>query len=214
MELQEAIRGRRSIRNYDDRPVDDETVRKIIEAGTWAPSACNNQAWRFIVINDHNMLQKLYQLGSATFLKDAHQAILVVYHNQSDNLEYRDYIQSGAAAVQNMCLMAYSLGVATCWVNNLPNKGVLRREFDIPRYYDPIAMLTLGYPPRDAIDRPRKNPLDDLISYNRYEAREQEGNKPVVSVGVKRIVRKLYKALPCKAVLKRLADRFEKKFDN
>jgi nitroreductase len=214
MELQEAIRGRRSIRNYYDKPVDDETVRKIIEAGTWAPSACNCQAWRFIVINDHNILQKLYKLGSATFVKDAHQAILVVCNNQSDNLEYRDYIQNGAAAVQNMSLMAYSLGVATCWVNNLPNKGVLRWEFDIPHYYDPIAMLTLGYPLRDAVDRPRKNKLDDLISYNRYEAHGQEEYKSVVSVGVKRIVRKLYKALPCKTVLKKLADKFEKKFDN
>ncbi len=214
MELQEAIRGRRSIRAYHDKPVDDETVRKIIEAGTWAPSACNNQAWRFIVINDRSILQKLYKLGSATFVKDAHQAILVVYNNQSDNLEYRDFIQSGAATIQNMCLMAYSLGVATCWVNNLPNKGVLRREFGIPRNYDPIAMLTLGYPLRDVIDRPRKNPLDDLISYNRYETHGQEEYKPVVSAWVKRITRKLYKAVPCKPIFRKIADKFEKKFDN
>ena len=214
MELWEAIRGRRSIRKYKDERVDDETLRKIIEAGIWAPSACNYQAWRFVIVDDPTVFQKIYKLGSATFIKDTHQAILVLYNNQSDNLEYRDYIQSAAAAVENMNLMAYSLGIATCWVNNLPNKGMLRREFDIPAYYDPIAMLTLGYPTGDAADRPRKNKVDSLISYNKFEMSEQDEHKSNISVEVKRIARKFYKALPCKTILKKAADKFEKKFDN
>lgn len=214
MEVWEAIRGRRSIRRYKDELVDDEKIRKIIEAGIWAPSACNHQAWRFIIIDDSELLKELCRLGSASFLKNAHQAVLVLYNNQSDNLEYRDYIQSAAAAVENMNLMAYSLGVATCWINNLPNKSVVRRKFKIPGYYDPIALLTLGYPLGRAADRPRKNEVDELISHNCFEAKADETHKSGIAVGIKRLARKVYKALPCKTLLNKIADRFEKKFDN
>ena len=214
MELSEAIRRRRSVRRYNDEIVDDNTVRKIIEAGTWAPSACNYQAWRFIVINDSAILQRLYNLGSATFVKDAHQAILILYNNQSDNLEYRDYIQSAAAAIQNMNLTAYSLGIATCWVNNLPNRKILRREFNIPNYYDPIAMMTIGYPQNNTADRPRKNKVDDLISYNKYEAFGNIEHKSDATVFLKRIVRRVYKILPNNKILKRFGNKFEKKFND
>lgn len=213
MDLDNALKGRRSIRIYDDNLVSDDNIRLLIQAANWAPSACNLQQWKFIVINKTEIFEKMYKLGAASFVKKAKQAILVVYNNQTDNVEYEDYIQSASAAIENMLLKAYSMGIGTCWVNNLPNKKVLRKCFNIPKSYDPIALITLGYYSQVVNLRERKYDLDSLISYNQFEFKEIV-NKSWIKVKIKRLARNIYKILPCKNVLNKFVGKLEKKFDN
>ena len=213
MELSNAIINRRSIRIYKPDKIDDSTIRKIIEAGTWAPSACNVQGWKFIVIDDSEIFNTLLRHGAASFLKSTQQAILVLYENTTDNLEYSDYIQSASACIQNMLLMAYSLGIGTCWVNNLPEKRVVRKIFNIPESYDPIALVSLGYRVNSPNNRNRKYTLDELIAYNHFSFT----NCKVPADGklyIKRIMRRVYYKLPCKKLLLKFVGKFEKKFDN
>ncbi|MDO8970881.1 MAG: nitroreductase family protein, partial [Saprospiraceae bacterium] len=99
MELGEAILGRRSVRRYTDEAVPHRVLEKIMEAGRWAPTACNVQGFRFIVIDDPQIFERIIQGGAAGFLKKVRQAILVLYDNQTDNVEYQDYVQSAAAGV-------------------------------------------------------------------------------------------------------------------
>lgn len=212
MELDAAITGRRSIRKYTDTPVSDDTLRSIIQAGVWAPSACNLQQWKFIIINDSAIFEKLYKMGSASFVKNARQAILVLYNNQTDNVEYSDYIQSASAAIENILLKAHSLHVGTCWVNNLPNKGKLRQLFSIPAGYDPIALVTLGYYEQNAPNRARKYDIDSLIAYNHFSFCETE-KRAWWKVYFKRIARKIYKRMPFKPFLLKFVGKLEKKFD-
>lgn len=215
MELEQAILTRRSIRTYTDKPVDKEIIEKIINAGIWAPSACNVQGWRFIVIDNKDVLNQIIQNGAAAFLKNVHQAIIVVYDNRTDNNEYSDYIQSAAACIQNMLLMAHSLNVGTCWVNFLPTKKKLRKILGIPACFDPIGLISLGYYDQEINQRPRKYENRDLISWNKFESKENfQGG--MTKLRIKRAMRRLYMSLPpgLKKMAAPILDKKEKKFDN
>ena len=152
-------------------------------------------------------------MGAATFLNSAKQAILVLYDNQTDNVEYNDYIQSASACIQNMLLKAHSIGVGTCWVNNLPTKNKLRNLLNIPKQYSPIALISLGYYEQQINNRPRKCPVEENVSYNLFDFNVEKKKNPF-KLGIKRFARKVYKHLPFKKVLLKIVGKLEKKFDN
>ena len=127
MELKEAISKRRSTRKFSDKEISRDVLEEIITAGNLAPSGCNNQDWRFVIIDSPSLKARIVEEGGAKFIQEATLGILVTYNNCSDNLEYRDYIQSASAAIQNMLLAATSLGVGSCWICQLPLKSTLRR---------------------------------------------------------------------------------------
>ena len=94
MELKEIIKKRRSTRKFSNRAINKKQVEEIISMGTWAPTACDNQGWKFIVIDDMKIKEKIVAEGGAKLIEKAPIGILVLYNNQTDNLEYQDYIQS------------------------------------------------------------------------------------------------------------------------
>jgi nitroreductase len=214
MDLFEAIKNRRSIRTFEDRAVPDDMVKKIIEAGQWAPSACNRQDWKFIIIDNSEAKEKLLKETTAYFVGKAPLLILVIYSNRTDNLEYKDHLLTAAMAIQNMQLAAYSLGLGSCCVNNLPIKSRLRKIFNIPRNYDPVSLVCLGFP--KAVPRPlkRRESLDEIISRNSFNFND---NVPSIDLklNAKRIVRFIYYRLPTsmKKMLDPFARKFEKRFD-
>ena len=213
MDLFEAIQNRRSIRRFENRPVPDDIIQKIVEAGQWAPSACNRQDWKFIVIDSQEVKDNILKETAAYFVGKSPLLILVVYSNQTDNLEYKDHLLSAAMAIQNMQLAAHALGIGACCVNNLPIKSRLRKILNIPRSFDPVALLCMGYPL--AVPKPlkRREHLDNIISKNKFDF---QGSFPSVNIqlSVKRVVRYVYYRIP--AFLKKLMDpiarKFEKKF--
>ena len=121
------IRSRRSIRLFDENSINEKDLNKIIEAGNYAPSYCNTQAWKFIIIKDKEIINKIVELDAAVYLKKAPVCVLVLYDKRSDNPEYKDYIQSAAACIQNMLLAAHSLGIGSCWTCHLPRKKELQK---------------------------------------------------------------------------------------
>lgn len=194
MELWEAIKKRRSVRQFQNRPVDQGLIIKVIEAGMWAPSACNLQNWKFIVIDNQNLKEKLVDWGAAIFIKHAPMAILVLYDNRTANIEYQDHIQSAAAAIQNMLLAAISLELGTCWICQLPTKGRLRKLLKIPSTYDPIACIVIGYPAKEAKAVNRKGDMEAMVSWNEFSGKSAEVN--LLKVFIKRILLGIYYFLP------------------
>jgi len=186
---------RRSIRVYKPDPVPKDVLQKILQAGQMAPSACNKQNWKFIVIDDENIKQSITDMGGAIFIKKAPVGILVLYDNRTQNIEYHDHIQSGAAAIQNMLITASELGIGACWVCHLPPKRQLRKLLDIPWHFDPIAYIPMGYPNCLLPNRPRKGRIEDLVSYNKFNVAG-----PVPKRSLKLVVRimiiKVYYLLP------------------
>src|SRR4030067_1328030 len=214
MDIFEALKNRRSIRSFEDKPVPEELVKKIIEAGQWAPSACNRQDWKFIVIDDKEVREQITKNTSAYFVGKAPLLIMVLYSNRTDNLEYKDHLLSAAMAVQNMQLAAYSLGLGSCCVNNLPVKSKLRKILNIPRHYDPVSLLCLGFP--NSIPKPlkRKESLDDIICKNKFDFKVDFHGLDL-KLNIKRAVRYIYYRLPAsvKKLMDPIARKFEKRFD-
>lgn len=206
------IKKRRSIRKFKDKPVEKKTIEKILDSARWAPSACNIQGWRFVVVDDQRVKDRIDEEQCSYFLKDSPVFIVVLYDNRSENTEYDDYVQSASAGIQNMLLAAEDLGLGACWTNNIPTKRTLRKILNIPKYLDPIAIVALGYYKRKPKPLERKYKLDEIISYNEFYSPLPEGDE---NIFLKRVLRKLYMMLPkfVKKRLKIVAKKHEKKFD-
>lgn len=196
MDIKNAIYGRRSIRNYTDKVIPEATLKEIIHAGTYAPSACNFQAWKFIIIDESSIKNKIIAGGGSPVINKSPQGILVVYRNDLfvDGKKHKDYIQSAAAAIQNMLLMAYSFDIASCWLCNLPSSKEMRSILGIPNNYDVIAYIVLGYPiegtgsnnqqmsyhygnETDFISHKRRFTEEQVICHNQFKSVEGDSTK-------------------------------------
>ena len=186
----------------------------LVRAGRWAPTACNEQDYHFIILQKEQTLQAISALGAASFLKKVQNAVLVTYKNSGSNTEYKDTYQSGSACVQNMLLKAHDLGLGACWVCNLPSQARLRRLLDIPSSYTIIALVTLGHASGAAREVKRKQTMDECVSYERFS--RQEGRVYSIPFGLrlKRVLRWIYFRLPNWKFIMKLAKKLEKKFSN
>lgn len=145
MDVLEAIRTRRSIRVYEKRPVPEDSVKKILEAGRWAPSGDNLQAWNFIVLRDEGIRNRIAQTASyADFLADAPLGIAVVV----DPEVALHLPEEGAAATQNMILAAHALGLGTCWIGSYGSEyeEKVKEILGIPKSKRLLSMIAVGYP--------------------------------------------------------------------
>lgn len=213
MNLKKAIVQRRSERVFSDKVIHEQDILDLIDIARWAPSNCNTQESKFIIIEKDSLKQKIIDRGGSAIIKNAKQGILVLYNNRSDNVEYKDHIQSAAAAIQNLCLYAHSKGIGTCWVCHLPRKKILRKLLEIPPDYDPVAYILIGYPLKEPINQPRKYSVEEIVSYNTFDFKV-ERNTPVLA---KLILRKIYYLMPVsiKRKINHFIDKkFVKKFTN
>jgi len=180
-EVLKVIRGRRSVLRFDATPVSNEDLEAILEAGRWAPSFANAQPWTFVVVRDEEKKRKLGQVIeriafahrgqlalSGKGFGDAPVVVAVVVDPLKDP---QHHIEAGAAAAQNMALMAHSLGLACFWAG-LARKGPeeeVRKILRLPRGVRVVALLPMGrpaYTPRDG----ERAPLSEIV---RYEVREK-----------------------------------------
>jgi len=144
MSVLDLMKRRCSVRKFEDRPVEQEKLEQILEAGRVAPSACNNQPWRFVVVRDKELQKKI----SETWSQKA-PVIIVALGNHAVSWRRKDGKDSCdidvAIAVDHMTLMATELGIGTCWVCAFDVEACAR-ALDLPRLMEPIALLPLGYP--------------------------------------------------------------------
>jgi nitroreductase len=163
MDVFEGIRTLLAVRRYEDRPVPDPVVRKIVEAGRLTGSAMNLQPWHFVVVQDRETLRKLgAQARSGPYTAEAPLAIVVA-------VEKTGYAVSDASrAIHSMLLTAWSEGVGSNWVGfgGLEKVNAL---LEIPAKLDVLAILPFGYP-AEKIGRGKKNskPLAAVAHRERF----------------------------------------------
>lgn len=160
MSLVDIILSRRSIRRYEQRPIPEETMRLILEAGRNAPSAVNRQPWHFIVVTDQELKEKLSKWRYTRFLKDS--AAVIVGCGEASRWATIDV----SIALENMVIAAWSLGVGSCWIGGFREKEV-KELLGIPDKVKVIALLSLGYPAEQPAPR-RKKPLEEIVHYNKF----------------------------------------------
>jgi nitroreductase/ubiquinone/menaquinone biosynthesis C-methylase UbiE len=165
MDVGDAIRGRRSIRKFKDEKVGKGTVEKILEAGRYAPSACNMQMWHFIVVDSDEIKEKLHSVAkSPAVIRKSSFTVFVLYDRNTMPRDYA-HVQSAAAAVQNMLLQAYELGVGSVWLNEYGDRDKVAEILKIPGNFMQVAAVAFGYPDESPKCPDRR---DGVVSYNSF----------------------------------------------
>lgn len=176
----ELIISRQSDRKYSDKPVEKEKLERIIEAGRMAPSACNAQPWKFIIVDDPTIRKKVAEAASAkligmnTFVGQAPLLLVIVREkpNMSSKIggtiKNKDYslIDIGIAA-ENICLQAKAEGIGSCILGWFDER-MLRKILNIPKTKRVELIISLGYSLSEQREKRRK-PADLTISYNKYQ---------------------------------------------
>jgi nitroreductase len=172
MELIDAIKMRRSIREYKDTPVPQKLIEEIIEAATWAPSAKNGQQWRFTVYTGaakkgltdafrgalDEFIEKhgLDESGSATWSCGVmERAPVVIMAWNAGEEGWDSEIHSVAAAIQNLLLRAYDLGLGSLWIADVfYAQEALTRHAGVP--WKMVAAVAIGYTDSERSVPPKK----------------------------------------------------------
>lgn len=140
MDVFEAIRTALAVRRYENKPVLEATVRRIVEAGRLTGSAMNEQPWHFIVVRDRETLRQLGALApTGPYVAEAPLAIVVAVEKT------RFAVSDASRAIQSMLLTAWADGVGSNWVGLGGLEGI-RALLKIPTKLDVLAILPFGYP--------------------------------------------------------------------
>jgi len=168
MDVLEAIKNRRSIRDFTNEPVSDEEVMKLIDSARWAPSAGNIQPWEFVVVRDAKIKRGLSVAAlDQKFIEEASVVIVVCANQLRSERGYGSRgvnlycLQDTAAATQSMLLTAHALGLATCWVGAFQEEEA-RKVLNIPNGVRPVAIIPVGHPAENPMPRSRR-PLSEIV---------------------------------------------------
>ncbi len=191
--MEESIFFRRhSKRSYLDKPVPEESLRRVMEAARWAPSSSNNQPWRFVVVRDAQRLAA-FQGALSKGNQWARRAPILIavaarpeddYVRRDDPVSY--HLFACGLAVENLLLAAVEEGLM-----GHPMAGYeapqVKEALDIPEEYSVVCVISLGYEgPIDLLDertrakdeRPRvRKPFDEVVAFDRWTFEEQEGRE-------------------------------------
>lgn len=168
MDVLSTIQGRRSIRKYSNKPVEDEKLLKVLEAARLAPSAKNLQELRFIVAKDSKIREKLTEAIAQPFVGEAPIILVCCGAETSGVMKCGQprYTIDVSIATAYMILGAYEQGLGTCWLGSF-DENMVKKVLDIPQEVRVVAITPLGYPSESPSQRPRKE-LKEIISYDKY----------------------------------------------
>ena len=169
MDLASIIKGRRSIRSFQDKEIPEEHLLAILEAGIWAPSGSNIQPWEFILINDPTLIKKIKLLSPGLYGMPKILVILCINKKRSKRAGRQGpslAIMDISMAAQNMMLMAYSLGIGSCPIVSFSKIGI-KELLEIPDTIEPVLLITLGYPDQWP-KPPERRPLSEVVHYEKY----------------------------------------------
>ncbi len=164
------IYKRRSIRKFQEKPVEQEKLVQVIRAGMNAPSAVDQQPWQFVIIDDSKIIEEVVKVHpNAKPALDAPVSILVC--GDPDRERSKGYWPIDcSAAVQNMLIEITDIGLGGCWLGIYPREervNRLRELIGAPAQIIPFALIAVGYP---AEEKEEKNLFDQWrIHYNTWE---------------------------------------------
>ena len=161
MEALEAIRKRRSVRQYTGESIPRQDLETIIDAGRLAATGHNQQPWDFIVVTDRAMINRL---KIAAQWMDQAAAIIAVVMDPSS----RWWVEDGAAAVENMLIASTALGYGSCWLEGytVPLEEQFKTLLSVPKEKRLLTLVPIGVP----VGWPtqQKKPLEEVIHWERY----------------------------------------------
>ena len=164
MNVSEAIRQRYSVRAYQDRPVEEDKLKRIMEAARLAPSASNRQEWRYIIVRDPEKRRKLAEIAMGQkFVAQA--PVVIAACAETDNHVMRCgqlcYPIDVAISIDHLTLQAVEEGLGTCWIGAFKEKET-KELLAIPASMRVVQLVTLGYP-ADKVGPKNRLSLEEIV---------------------------------------------------
>lgn len=171
MSVLETIRMRRSVRRYRKDPIPEEALFRVMEAARLAPSGKNLQPWKFIIVKDQELKERLAQASFGQhFIAKAPLVIVACGFPDKCYAHMGRYMKSWPVdvtiALEHLILQAQEEHLGTCWIGAFEEKQV-KSILDIPEEVRVLALTPLGYPDESPPFRRRKN-LEEIISYDGF----------------------------------------------
>ncbi len=179
-QFQALVKNRQSDRGYTNQPIEKEKLERILEAARLSPSACNAQPWRFIVVDDQELKNKLADttsskiLGMNHFTKQAPIHLVIVLEGGNISSTFGSLVKQKnlplidiGIAAEHICLAATAEGLGSCMIGWF-DEALVKKLLNIPRSKRPILIITLGYPAKPETREKRRKELAEVVSYNGY----------------------------------------------
>ena len=181
MALLDLIKHRKSVRNFLDKPVEREKIMMCLEAARLAPSASNSQPWRFIIVDDRQLKNKLCDaaFGGLYFINSFCETAPVIVVIISEKSKFLDrigamfrgtqfYLIDIGIAGEHFVLQAEDLGLGTCWIGWF-NERAVKSVLNIPQHKKIDIMIALGYYDREKLGPEHgREPMGKIASFNSY----------------------------------------------
>jgi len=166
----DAIKTRKSVRKYLDKPVEDGKLSAVLEAGRLAPSASNRQEWRYVIVRDPETRKKIAEAATGqTFVGEA--PVIVVACAETDghimSCGQPCYPIDVAISLDHMTLAATELGLGTCWIGAFDENKV-KEILDIPEEIRVVELMPLGYPSDPSPVKKKRLPLEMIVKYDHW----------------------------------------------
>ena len=166
------ILNRKSVRQFSDKPVEKDKIMTILRAGMSAPSARNRQPWKFVVVDDKDLLRAMgNELPHAKMLLNSPLGIVVCgdIRNKYDRTANTFWMQDCCAAVENILIATEALGLGAVWTACYPKEDrveIPQRILNLPQDIVPLCVIPMGYPKTDSSPIEKWN--EENIIYNKY----------------------------------------------
>ena len=171
MDMQHAILSRRTIRKYQQKPISRDVLEQLIAAARLAPSASNLQPLAYLVIDDPAMLEPVFRLVRwAGYIaphgnpRDGEKPVAYLVVLADTSIRASGFEHDAGAAIENISLLAWSLGIGSCWIGSV-NRDELRSLYKIPDRYAIDSVIALGYSAEASV----AEDVAGSIRYYKYE---------------------------------------------
>ena len=169
MEVLEAIQKRKSIRSYQDKPIPESKLRKVLEAARLAPSGGNAQLWKFVAVRDAETRKQLSKAANGQVHVASAPVVIAGVATSTVRIMMCGvpaYPVDLAIAIDHMTLVAVEEGLGTCWIGAF-RQDEAREIMGIPDTCRIVCLLTLGFPAEEGRPKTRKS-LEEVVCYDRY----------------------------------------------
>lgn len=170
MQVSEAIKQRRSVREYKLEPVPEEKLNRVLEAARLAPSAHNAQPWKFVVVKDEGKRRELAEAAAGQSFVGEAPIVIVAVALEPEHIMSCDvpaYAVDLAIACDHITLQAVEENLGTCWIGAFSQEKV-KEILSIPKRYKVVALLPLGYPADRPRQKIRKN-LNEIVCFDEFK---------------------------------------------
>lgn len=158
-----AIHERRSIRHFLEAPVDRKLIMQALRAASWAPSGLNNQPWRFALIWDDDLKQKLAGLTRYSATLQGAAVLVPVFLDRESSYDYVKDCQAIGACIQNLLLAVHAQELGAVWIGEIvKNKEKIPKILELPDRLELMAVVAVGHPAHRNQSSHRR-PLEELI---------------------------------------------------